>query len=263
MSRRELPLVRDLFEERDENDQGGELYPSLEAGLDAVSDGRKALIVETTLISDLDDGANLHLIAEALARGLSVILVNTEPQRPRERQWAHLYVLPLSEVWRIQARNLMLEIQKTLTGSTLEQEAFNSRILGYTDEQTRQWIARLKREQPALGAQTLFALLTQSQAAVVRQAGNRCLGVPDIIGDVEVVFAAHRLSLRPDAFDRVPSTHSLVRFGVSGDFLVRLLGPHIKEDIFTATLSGELLCDLNQSLRSNVEVFTPRGWEPR
>jgi hypothetical protein len=249
---------RVLFQERSDADA---IYPTLEAALDAVKARKKALLVETVRVADLGHEDNEELVRQGLVRGLAVILFNTEPERPRDKQWAYLYIMPLSEVWRIQARNLLLETHKDMNGWNFEVEAFSSRLLGYTSEQTIDWVNRLRREQPSMAALTLFATLTPKQAAVVVQTGCRCLGTPETMETVEIVFVGHGLELRSDAYDRLPASTSLVRFGLRGEFVYKLLGPRIQENFVTVTAHGQQLVEINDALRSRVEILTKHGWE--
>jgi hypothetical protein len=197
-------------------------YPTRRAALRAVAAGKKAVMMDS-----LDGLATL--VRDARALGLAVVVHGD-----------HAYALRLADTWRIAALDALRASTATWSDAA---EAQQSRLLGYTEAQIAAWLAQYREVQAAWGTATIYALLDATQLHAARARGMRAFG------EGAAIFCYPGRVIR-----RAPAGTTIVRAGLDWDVADRVFrGTGFATAVVTPAING--------ALRSNLQVWTPRGWK--
>jgi len=169
----------------------------------------------------------------------------------------HRFYALEDEAWRIPAYLLLKKVQdKHPWNDALE--SLEGSLLGYTDEQNDEWLAKLYERHAGWACVTLYATTTVQILDEVAELGNRAF--PKEILKHASLFAAERIptraSLEKAGLFSGKSRCHLVRFGVAKEFFF---------DGFECTPSGDLTLvsihkdvsakDLNRALRTEIQII--------
>lgn len=254
-----------LFEQQ-KPDPRLEAYKTQSAVLDAVADGRKAVLHTSFPISHIVEGDDefVDLLHAAFQRGLAVTLYNRSATLlPPHRREPDVYVLPLDQTWRISALNVLKEAALMEGRWTIAAEAQESQLLGYTAEQLKLWLVNIRQRQAAYGCKTVFTLLTEEQRHATMSLGMRALGPSDdLIGRI-FFFHKDREALKKNAVKLVPQGLTLARVGLEWKATKNLFGSlndMKRRGLVKATVTKDSALDVAESLCSNVQLLSSRGW---
>ena len=169
------------------------------------------------------------------------------------RQGARQFLYALrGQEWRIEAYLHLTEAHKL--GPWNEQlEAILCRLLGYTEEETRAWIAHNKELRGGWGAVPIFLAFTHEDLIQVRKLGLKAIPI-DFRGP-KILTGERRLAdfqaLAPE-FDATPLV--LARIAVAGKFW-ESLPREIFNGSIVARFSGEQIEQINLNLRRPIEIM--------
>jgi hypothetical protein len=242
-------------------------YPTLAAELDAVRAGSKGMSQLGFLVSSMTNGDPdvLELLELAFRRDLTVVIHNRRwlERRPLERQAPDVYVARPTELWRIPAWLTLWDSAGATGGWTDAAEEQSSLLLGYDRAQRARWRANWKHRRPAWGAAPVYALLTGGQKRRVASLGRRCLGSAEDLDGMTLFIHREDYGVVRDAHRSVPRGLTLARVGMRWPTFRKLFGEPSswkRAKVIEATVPTRLAREVTESLASNVQFLTARGW---
>lgn len=173
-------------------------------------------------------------------------------------QWRRLYALK-DEAWRIQAYLLLRKIEDRHPWNDAL-EWLEGSLLGYTDEQNDEWLAKRHERHAGWACITLFATTTSQVLEEVAELGNRAF--PKHILHHASFFAAGcaptRASLERAGLFSADSRRHMVRFGVTKEFFFDCLERIQADDLMLVSICKDVAAkDLNSALRTEIQVPDP------
>jgi hypothetical protein len=178
-------------------------------------------------------------------------------------EWSRFYALK-DEAWRIPAFMLLNElVRKHPWSDALER--MSGTLLGYTDEQNDEWLAKRQRHHAGWQCITLYATVSHDVLDGIAELGyrafpNGCLQslrlfTADSVPTRQALEKAGRIEA--DSYNR------LIRFGVHWHFLKDCLEHEPAADIAPAAIKpGVEARDLNKALRTDIQVFEFHDGQP-
>lgn len=167
-------------------------------------------------------------------------------------RWIRFYAVK-DEAWRIPAFLLLRKIQdKHVWNDALER--LQGSLLGYTDAQNDEWLAKHRERSAGWGCLTLYALTTRAVLDEIEELGRKAL--PKTFFENPRLFFANSVPTRP-ALDEAGllagDDTRLIRFGVQTKFAFAnfqwtpvdgLSAVSIREDMATRDFNGALRTDI-------------------
>ncbi len=239
-------------------------YRSVEAELDAVESGKKAMSWFGFLVEQLFERGSgyAELVELAFRRGLVVALTHdTVIGAPFERQWAHVFVARAEQLWRIPALQIVREAQHVDGQSTWGAEMQQSTLLGYTKAQRTKWLTYWKQQVPTRTGLAIYTLLDAEKRTRVRALGQRCFGSGAAIA--QMTFFTSGCNLRERAQQIVPRGLTLARSSIKFEPARALFGDFSKRGVGllrTVRPTETQAVALNEALLTRVQFLTARGW---
>ena len=234
--------------------------------LEFMLDGRKPLATFSDFIfDDQDMGEPDEEFERQVASGAFVKHESRELWKPFDfngrrvkGKWHRFYALR-DEAWRIRAYLLLNEIQARHPWNGAL-EWLQGSLLGYTDEQNDEWLAKHDERHAGWACLTLYAMTTSQILDEVADLGNRAF--PKHILHHASFFAANRAptraSLERAGLFSADSRH-MVRFGVTKEFFFDCLERTQADDLLLVSIRKEVAAkDLNSALRTEIQVLDPR-----
>jgi hypothetical protein len=221
----------------------------MQAELDAVRDGAKALAVEVWPRDGiLDEPDYRRMVRLAWERGLSVV---NAPDRGRTGiDIVAVYALRPEEAWRIPAHRTLWRTYVDAAGGWSDgAEAVESALLGYTPAQTAAWLADLRHRRMGWRGATVYVVAPAAALAGPRLSASALGGTVLWCDDTREVVRA------PPAW-LTRAKLALARAAVDTAVLERLF-PKARGPVATRVLderAAELLDD------AAIEVLGPRGF---
>jgi hypothetical protein len=162
------PRLSSLFGRR----RRAQPYPTMQAELDAVRDGAKALALEVWPRDGiLDDPDYRRMLELAWARGLQIV------QQPDQGRGGvpivAVYALHPEQAWRIPAHRLLWQTYPDAAGAWSDgAEAVESALLGYSRAQTAAWLADLRHQRLGWRGTTVYIVAPAAALASRRLTGT-------------------------------------------------------------------------------------------
>jgi hypothetical protein len=237
------------------------LYPNLEAELDAIRDGKKAMSmlgVTLDMMFDPELESYFFYILELATERELVVVLHDDPLSPMQKGAApHVLVTRIDELWRIPA---LLAVWETGDSRSTAAELQQSLLLGFTPAQWKKWERWNHQRRPF--DTIVYALLTRAQRARVVAHGKRCLGGAD---DVEAIdfFVHANWRPKPTAPRLVPRGTTLARVSIEREGLQSLFGGFsriVKPQLVQARVAPKGGAAFNASIRNEVQFLSSRGW---
>jgi hypothetical protein len=249
-----------LFEVRVEPSK----YENTERELEAVAAGTKAMSVFSFPSSAIDNHPlYLKLCAIALELNLSMAITdrNETDQDPRLRT-ADVVLTKPAELWRAAAYSAFKNVFELYDWSDAA-EHFESSLLGYSDEDTANWLRARSVSEISWSGRTFYLLLTPAQAIGVRALSKRCIDPTLITEPIQVFINRNRHPMRENADNIVPAGYVVARAAVRHSFFRKLFGRQIlpgESDVITSLLTTENAVEMNSALASNFEFQEAGTW---
>jgi hypothetical protein len=170
-------------------------------------------------------------------------------------RWSRFYALK-DEAWRIPAFMLLKKVQdKHKWNDALER--MEGSLLGYTDEQNDEWLARCRERAAGWGCMTLHALITSEALKEIEELGERAFP-KDFLSKARL-FTVERTPTR-SALEQAGllsgANIHLIRFGVEWPFFRDSFEHTPSKGISPAWTRGKIVTkDLNRALSTNIQVL--------
>lgn len=134
-------------------------------------------------------------------------------------------------------------------------------LLGYTDEQNDEWLAKRHERCAGWACVTLFATTTNQVLDEVADLGNRAF--PKHVLEHASFFAAERIptlaGLMKAGLFPADSRCRMVRFGVAKEFFFDWLERTRSDDLTLVSFRKDVsVKDLNSALRTEIQILDPR-----
>lgn len=169
----------------------------------------------------------------------------------------HLAVVVPEEGWRVFALKTYLSHVKT--PPTWSDLRLKSAILGYSDEETADWIAQQKTRFAVWGPHLYFYSPSTLLPCLTTAAFRAFPMQPDLRIDTFCPHAA--LRPRKDAYSLIPGTYIFGRFGIEAMWWNEWLAQRGNEEPFSIVeIYSDGILDVNEALRGRIEVLTADGW---
>ena len=243
---------------------GRKYFDTLEDELRAIRDGTKAMSYfsfaaeETHPLAFGEAHAEVHAVAHALG-----LLVVDKPDiqfvRGKRFEFVTVFVLKEADLWRVPA----FEVLKASPGGDANlREWLRSSLLGYSDEQIREWLALLNRLSIRSGGASLYLLLGSRAHAEAQDLGMRSLPVSAAAADILAFRCPSDMDARPDAQSSLSDDTVLRRARVAFTFMSDLFGTiqTPKKGVESIRLTSELAIKINQHLYTNLERLVDGVW---
>jgi hypothetical protein len=246
------PLV--LFETTMSPPTGGP-YPTYLDELDATRAGQKGMTAFFwTREFVTDDGSFVIFAEQIFDRGLTLVL---DPDEVREKDRRHqqvtAFALQPDQLWRVPAYRAHDDTRGTRTEASTRMQ---SHLLGYTEAQTRKWLAFERWREPERG-HGVFALLTRDERARVDGLGRTSFGAPEDIAGMELFRHGRGHMVKRTAARLVPRGLTLARAGLSPWPFSRSSGRPV---IDRWTVMRKVAPRVSAALCTQVEFLGARGW---
>ncbi len=173
-------------------------------------------------------------------------------------RWHRFYALK-DEAWRIPAFLLLNRIRdKHPWNDALER--LEGSLLGYTDQQTDEWLAKYYERSAGWACLTLYATVTSQVLDEVAELGNRAF--PKSAEQASFFIANRtpaRATLEKAGLLSASDDRRLVRFGVTKEFFFECLERTPSGDLILVSVrKGVTTRDLNDALRSDIQIIDPK-----
>jgi hypothetical protein len=245
--------IESLFE----NGHPMSIYASTDDELVAVRDGAKGMAM--TGFDSKEDPGYQRFIQSANECGLSVAnRISKEPILGSES--VSIFAFKPNEAWRVEALCVVTEALSKY-GFSDSSAYIQSRILGYTTDQSEQWITSYRHFRSGWQGVPVYLLMTIPDRDEIRRHPRRCLVLPTPV-DVTCVYpVSHNLRLRADASTLIPNELVLGRGSVSDGALRSIFkSVNTQNSLLIQKCNQEIIETLRQGLFSGIEFWTDTGW---
>jgi hypothetical protein len=231
-------------------------FPTLKSVLDGARSGAKPLSRFGLGMGDLVEPWYMGLLAGAVERDLAVVLEGTQLKAPFERLPVSVYVGRADQLWRVTALKAL-----SAAAGDRAMNRYESRLLGYSKDQTRRCAEHLERTDSF----RVYTLLTSDQKRRVTELGKRCFGSTRELCEMTFFMRGQDDVLKRDAFRLVPEHLTLARTKLNYRLLRALLGDREKRKqpfprLTRVTPSRPQAAAMNKAMREPVELLTRSGW---
>jgi hypothetical protein len=174
-------------------------------------------------------------------------------------KWHRFYALK-DEAWRIPAFILLKKVgDKHPWNDALER--LEGSLLGYTDEQNDEWLAKRHAERAGWQCVTLYAIVAAQVLDEIAELGNRAFP-KEALRSLQLFTAKSiptQQALEQTGLLEADADCRLIRFGVNWHFLKDCLEYKPAAGIALASIrSGVETRDLNKALRTDIQIFDLR-----
>jgi hypothetical protein len=239
-------------------------FDSTREELEAVAAGNKALSFfqfPSLSVENHPFYAELRQIAFELNLYVVVTPVNEADQDPRLRV-ANVFLTKPTEFWRIPAFSAFKTVFEDYEWNDAA-EHFESKLLGYSEEDISKWLQDRARSQISWRGRTFYLLLSSTDADGVRALSKRCIDPRLIAESILVFFNRQQSPMRADADCLISEGCVLARVSVRQPFFRDLFGRQTTPsdiDIITALLTPEAAAKMNSALESNLQFLEAGTW---
>lgn len=171
-------------------------------------------------------------------------------------KWQRFYALK-EEAWRIPAFILLKKLtDKHQWSDALER--LKGSLLGYTDEQNDEWLAKRQAHSAGWQCITLYALTTDEVLSDISELGNRAFpkGCLQSLRLFTAESIPDRDALEKSGLFKGDSCRWLIRFGVHWHFLKDCLTHTPTAGLSPASIRPDTeVKDLNKALRTDIQVL--------
>jgi hypothetical protein len=178
--------------------------------------------------------------------------------------WSRFYALR-DEAWRIPAFMLLKRLMRKHPWSDAF-ERIEGTLLGYTDEQNDEWLAKRQRQHAGWQCITLYAITTSHLLDEIAELGYRALP-KGCLRNLRLFTAESiptRQALEKAGLVETDSNSRLIRFGVHWHFLKDCLEHEPATGIVPAAIRSSVEAkDLNNALRTDIQVLELGQRQPR
>ncbi len=202
---------------------------------------KEALDLKLVLMMLPEDGG----IGSTKADQVSVVVTNTE------------------NLWRVQAYFSFLKIMQSYQPWSYGAEHFQSFLLGYSDDQIREWIKLKKDTQVNWGNCTVYCLVPTVDREKLNLLGNRCFHPECGESGIKLFVPKKRVILKTEAYKVLPVGLVIGRVAVAwrtASELFQNFACEGESDFALTTLIPQAMPALNQGIRSTIEFFGENGW---
>ena len=240
-------------------------YSTVDGELAAVSNRTKAVAMYDWPKAAIDGDAEGYedLLSKGLDLGLTVIHRPYTIDNDGERSLhVRTFVLHDEEAWRVPAFMALMEMLHQ-HGWSDGMECLSSKLLGYSSEQIRDWIAFSHHRHLGWRGTTTLMLLDGSQRELVEALGSRCIDPLAVaVAEIAVFVPGGFLVVRNDV-DEILVTHGLhlARVAVRSSFSRRLFGAPNIEPVRSCSLTSKNCGEFNAALLSGIEFWQHGGWK--
>lgn len=201
----------------------------------------------------------VEFVFEATKAGLLVVhdpetfVINGSPYLS-----LRLLVVRRDQSWRIPA---FLSLMRAFQGQSWTDgaEQLRSSLLGYTDEQIKEWIDFKNHHHSGWGFATIYGVATMQQVNQLRRLGMRSM-TDEVRQNVSWFQVKDQRQLRQDAHMICGSDVVVCRVGMSHDKVIMMTSTQRHSDIAFLKNEQTDITEWNEALRSRIEIWTPEGW---
>lgn len=236
------------------------LYPTFREELGGIQADAKCMsffeFSHADVVGDSGEATDYEaLIRFAFECGLSVVHhpVCDVVQNVRSER-VLVMVLKPEQMWRVPAFIALTQVDGSWSD---RMERIQSRLLGYQEDQTEDWLRRKQRL--GLPRISLVLVLKERDIQAAQAANMGCL--PSDLDDAVVIRYSDDVVVRPDAIQNLRGV-GLLRVVVGTETIASIFGRSKLEHgrIETRELSAKATLTINRSLRSRIEILTDSGW---
>jgi hypothetical protein len=251
-------LISDLFEVK--LPPRVHAFDTLEKELVAVSTGIKPLAKYTFLRTQIEryDDSYSRLMTAADAQGL--IVVHDEDN---ETGTVLALVVRTEDLWRAQAYaffwNKTVRANRGWCGHL---EILSSQLLGYTEEQIKEWMEFWEWSNASWQGKTVYLLLTQSQARDVARCAHAHL--PSTGGPLCLFWYRGHVVMKRDASTHLSDGGVIARAAIARETFEQLIRPRDKShqsNLVLLDIGVEVIEKVNRALCSKIQVLQSKSWE--
>jgi hypothetical protein len=238
-------------------------FDSLEAELDAVRTGKKAMSVFSFQLSSINDEDFNELLMRSFELDLTVIQQKESVTRSGVAyDQIYTFILLPAEAWRVPAYMLTRKALRNYGWSDAA-EYLESALLGYSEEETSAWIARNKATRLTWTGKTFYLVMSHQQQGLIAKLGMRCIDPDTLIDPITAFYSRSNAVIKKDACSLLPHNMVIGRVSVKEKAFRKLFGKVASPDapdIITGAIAAHAAAYLNPALDSNFQFLSADGW---
>lgn len=242
------------------------LFASVRGELEAVRDRRKLIAYYPMSADAINDGdaSYTEILGLALEFGLSVIHRPLVGDMASPIPEVSLFVLHPEQTWRVSA---LMSLHRLMCMRPLVEwsdglEYLENYLLGYTEEQRRNWMKLTSERRLGWRGQTFQILVGDSELGRLRFSGMRCFDRSSDLAEVTPFFHRGRTRLAQNCLSLLPEGTHICRLAVKNDLFTEIFGGE-QDRGSDELIVGHFGCDveaLNCALESRIQLWSQVGW---
>ena len=174
-----------------------------------------------------------------------------------------VFVTNTENLWRVQVYFSFLKIMRSYQPWSNGAEHFQSFLLGYSDDQIREWIKYKNDIQVNWGNCTVYCIIQIADREKLDLLGNRCFHPECGASGIKIFIPKKRVILKTKVNNVLPAGLVIGRVAVAwrtASELFQNFESEDKSDFALATLAPQAIPAFNQGIRSGIEFFDEDGW---
>jgi len=235
-------------------------YDTPEKEIAAVKLGAKALACfDATLSGAADDCESLV----GLCAGHDLLLTVSSPSgRDANIGACQMFVYRNEESWRLPALGALRSISRHGHKWSEALEALESNLLGYSEEQTAEWLRHFSKYNVGWAGTTVYLIMPRAQRENLRRFGDRCID-PSRPQEITLFCGQVGTAVTTDSVELLNRDLAIGRLAIGGAAFKGVLGEFLHEDqiLVRRDLDEDVSIVLNQGICSRIEFLENDIWK--